>query len=185
MICDAALAVMQRRPERDVTVSEILAEAGMSTRSFYRHFASKDELLCALYRRDAVLAAARLEAKVATASSPGAALEVWIDEILSFGLNQAKAKRAAALGSVLVMKAEGVEAEAVRGAEHLVAPLVATLRAGQADGSFSATDPQADAEFIRAVTWAAAGLGQLRSSVTRRAPSRDALLAFCRRAVGA
>jgi AcrR family transcriptional regulator len=41
-------------------VADILNEADLSTRSFYRHFASKDQLLCALFRREAEAAAARL-----------------------------------------------------------------------------------------------------------------------------
>ncbi len=34
---DAALVVMQRNGYADVAVADILAEAGLSTRSFYRH----------------------------------------------------------------------------------------------------------------------------------------------------
>ncbi|MGD9792265.1 MAG: TetR/AcrR family transcriptional regulator [Acidimicrobiia bacterium] len=184
MICDAALALMQRG-DHDLTVTDILAEAGMSTRSFYRHFTSKDELLCALYRRDATRAAARLEAKVAAAPTPIAALEAWVNEIVSFGLNEAKAKRVAALGSMQVMKAEGIEAEALLGAELIASPLVAILRAGKADGSFLAADPEPDAEFIRAITWAAAGLSHGGVTPGRpKAQAVDDVLGFCRRALG-
>ena len=45
MIVHAALAVMERNGYQDAAVAEILSEAGLSTRSFYRHFQSKDELL--------------------------------------------------------------------------------------------------------------------------------------------
>jgi AcrR family transcriptional regulator len=184
MICDAALALMHRG-DQDLTVTDILAEAGMSTRSFYRHFTSKDELLCALYRRDATRAAARLQAKVAAAPTPIAALEAWVNEILSFGHNEAKAKRVAALGSMQIMKAEGVEDEALRGAELIASPLAAILRAGKADGSFPDADPESDAEFIRAITWAAAGLSHGRVTPGRpKVQAVDAVLSFCRRALG-
>ena len=44
---------------QDAAVADILTEAGLWTRrSSYRHFESRDQLLCALYRREAELAAA-------------------------------------------------------------------------------------------------------------------------------
>jgi AcrR family transcriptional regulator len=42
LLFEATLAVMQRNGYADVAVADILAEAGMSTRSFYRHSESKD-----------------------------------------------------------------------------------------------------------------------------------------------
>ena len=56
--------VMERNGYTDAAVADILREADLSTRSFYRHFESKDQLLCALFRREADAAAARLSAKV-------------------------------------------------------------------------------------------------------------------------
>ena len=43
------------------TVQDILDEAGLSTRAFYRHFGSKDDLFHALFRREAELVAERGE----------------------------------------------------------------------------------------------------------------------------
>ncbi|HUZ56880.1 MAG TPA: helix-turn-helix domain-containing protein [Streptosporangiaceae bacterium] len=43
---DAMLRVMERHSYADAPVADILAEAGLSTRSFYRHFLSKDQLMC-------------------------------------------------------------------------------------------------------------------------------------------
>ena len=85
ILLDAALVVMERNGYIDAAVADILREADLSTRSFYRHFESKDQLLCALFRREADAAAARLRAKVDAAGTPWAALHAWIDEILSFG----------------------------------------------------------------------------------------------------
>ena len=65
ILLDAAFVVMERNGYVDAAVADILCEAELSTRSFYRHFESKDQLLCALFRREAEAAAARLEAKVA------------------------------------------------------------------------------------------------------------------------
>ncbi|MGA7416454.1 MAG: helix-turn-helix domain-containing protein [Acidimicrobiales bacterium] len=57
LLLDAGLVVMERNGYQDAAVADILAEADLSTRSFYRHFESKDQLLCALYRREAEAAA--------------------------------------------------------------------------------------------------------------------------------
>ena len=111
LLLDAALAVMERNGYADAAVADILREADLSTRSFYRHFESKDQLLCALYRREAEAAAVRLTAKVEAAPSPRAALDAWIDEILSFGHHRAKAARVAVLGSPGAMRAEGYAEE--------------------------------------------------------------------------
>ena len=71
LLLDAALAVMERNGYVDAAVADILREADLSTRSFYRHFESKDQLLCALFRREAEAAAVRLHAKVDAAPDPG------------------------------------------------------------------------------------------------------------------
>ena len=70
ILLDAALVVMERNGYVDAAVADILREADLSTRSFYRHFESKDQLLSALFRREADAAAARLRAKVDAAADP-------------------------------------------------------------------------------------------------------------------
>ena len=48
-LMDAGLAVMERNgTTRRPTVSEIVREAGLSNQAFYRHFASKDDLVAAI-----------------------------------------------------------------------------------------------------------------------------------------
>ena len=156
----------------------------MSTRSFYRHFESKDQLLCALYRREAEAAAARLQAKVEAAPNPRAALDAWIDEILSFGHHRAKAARVAVLGSPGAMRAEGYAEETRHAAKLLMAPLEALLEQGAADGSFPLADPAADAPLVQSVAWAAAGLNPTRDKLPRPEASRQ-VRSFCERALGA
>jgi len=176
---------MQRNDSHDVAVADILAEADLSTRSFYRHFASKDELLCAMYRREADAAAARLVARVDAAGTPRQALEAWIDEIMSFGHHRKKAARAAVLGSPGAMRAEGYAEEMRHAIALLLAPLRDILVAGRADGSFPRADPAADARLMQSVVWTAAGLDQKQVAHGSRAEATRAVLSFCLRAVGA
>jgi AcrR family transcriptional regulator len=183
LLLDAALAVMERNGYVDAAVADILREADMSTRSFYRHFESKDQLLCAVYRREAEAAAVRLQAKVEAAQSPRSALDAWIDEILSFGHNRAKAARVAVLGSPGAMRAEGYADETRHAAKLLMAPLEAVLEQGAADGSFPLADPVADAPLVQSVVWAAAGLNPTRDKLPRPEASRQ-VRSFCERALG-
>jgi len=184
ILLDAALAVMGRNGYVDAAVADILHEADLSTRSFYRHFESKDQLLCALYRREAEAAVARLQAKVDAAPNPRAALDAWIHEILSFGHHRTKAARVAVLGSPGAMRAEGYAEETRRAAELLMAPLQTLLADGVSDGTFPLADPDADAPLVQSVVWAAAGLNPTREKLPRAEASRQ-VRSFCERALGA
>src|SRR4051794_30817512 len=46
---DAALELMQRSPDKEFTVQEVVERSGQSLRSFYQYFAGKHELLLALF----------------------------------------------------------------------------------------------------------------------------------------
>ena len=185
LLLDAAMVVMGRNGFVDASVADILTEANLSTRSFYRHFDSKDQLLCALYRREAEGAAARLNVRVDDAPTPRAALDAWIEEILSLGQNRAKAARVRVLGSAGAMRADGYVDETRHASHLLMAPLEALLVAGAADGSFPLANPSADAELIRSVVWAAAGLTPSRDGAAPRSDIARQVRSFCARALGA
>src|SRR2546429_502736 len=51
-IMRAAYDLILRNGSSPTSVHDILHETGFSTRTFYRHFRSKDELLVAMYRVD-------------------------------------------------------------------------------------------------------------------------------------
>jgi AcrR family transcriptional regulator len=185
LLLDAAMVVMGRNGYVDASVADILNEANLSTRSFYRHFESKDQLLCALYRREAENAATRLNAKVNAAPSPRAALDAWIDEILSLGQNRAKAARVRVLGSPGAMRAAGYAEETRHASKLLMAPLEALLAVGASDGSFPLADPPADADLIRSVVWTAAGLTLSSDGAASRSETALQVRSFCARALGA
>jgi AcrR family transcriptional regulator len=184
LLFEATLAVMQRNGYTDVAVADILAEAGMSTRSFYRHFESKDQLLCALYRHEAEQVAERLTARVSRAASPLAGLDNWIDEIMSLGYHPRKAARVAVLGSAGAMRAEGYADESKRAMKLLIAPLEAVLADGLRDGTFPLADPARDAPLVQSVVWTAAGLNPFREPVRVQAEAFRTAQSFCWRALG-
>ena len=53
LIFRAALRVMRVNGYAEAQISDILAEAGLGTRAFYRHFSSKDDLVIALFEENA------------------------------------------------------------------------------------------------------------------------------------
>jgi AcrR family transcriptional regulator len=182
LLFDAAFEVMRRNGYDAMTVSDILAEASVSTRSFYRHFSSKDELLQAMFRKDAERFAAAVATRVGRAPNPAAALETWLDEILGFGLGRPRARRAAVFGSRAAMQSLPA-AELRRALDELVVPLGDVLRAGAADGTFATGDPYREATLIGAMAWeTSARLGECRSK-REREELRASLLTFVGRAL--
>ncbi|HPB46799.1 MAG TPA: helix-turn-helix domain-containing protein, partial [Microthrixaceae bacterium] len=107
LLLDASIAVMERNGFDDVAVADILAEADVSTRSFYRHFASKDELVCAIYHREAQRIAEQITLRTKNAADPVEALDAWLSAMLAVGHHPRKAKRAAILASPGARRAEG------------------------------------------------------------------------------
>jgi AcrR family transcriptional regulator len=126
LILDAAYAALRDRGA-DFTIANILSTAGVSTRSFYRHFDSKDALLHAMYLRDGEWAAERLTKRLADAGSPREAVEWWIDEIFGFTRSLRRAERVSVLGSITGVRANGADEVTARGRELLVEPLHAAI----------------------------------------------------------
>jgi AcrR family transcriptional regulator len=62
---DAALELMITSPDKEFTVQEVVERSGQSLRSFYQHFASKHELLHALFEESVRSTADRLQELIA------------------------------------------------------------------------------------------------------------------------
>ncbi len=179
LILDAAYAAL-RDGGTDFTIANILGAAGVSTRSFYRHFDSKDTLLHAMYLRDGHWAAERLIKRLTDAESPRQAVVWWIDEIFGFTRSPKRAERVSVLGSITGVSVEGTEDVAAKGRELLVDPLRRAVEAGCADGSFTVSDPAAASELVAAAVLHSAGL-----ALPRRRIDQSQTTMFCLRALGA
>lgn len=182
LLLDAAFEVIRAKGYAAVTVVDILREAGMSTRAFYRHFTSKEELLHALFRRDAERFADAVARRTRAADDGRRAVEVWIDEILGFGLDRPRAQRAAVLGSATAKGALAPN-ELRHALELLTASLEEALAAGRADGSLPGADA-ADAPLISSATWDTSSRMGEADSKAAKARHRAALLSFVRRGLG-
>ena len=185
LLMDAAVEVLRRNRGQEATVAEILAEAGVSTRAFYRHFDGKEAVVRALYQRDAESFGAHIRHRLDQAGSPAAALEAWVDEILGLAYDRRRSERMASFSSTMVGRiVAGTKAERL-GVELLLEPLREVLVAGRADGSFPLADPGLDMHTIRAVTFEAVGWARLGQPQITRTQALTHVLRFVLPALGA
>jgi AcrR family transcriptional regulator len=184
-IVRAAYELIQRDGSKETSVHDVLHAAGLSTRAFYRHFRSKDELVLEMYRVDAERVNATLAAAVAAAPDPLSALEAWIDQNLAVVYDVRRLRHAVVLSSSEVSSAQGFTDVKNAGLAAQRAPLIDLLRAGRAQGVFPHADPDTDALAIQAVVGA-----HMRARLDRdpaalsRADARAHTLALFRRALG-
>ena len=185
LILHAALAVMRRNGYAAASVADILDEAGLSTRAFYRHFDSKDALLRAMYRKDADAVAAELRAATEAAPNPVAALEAWLDGFLALFFDPRRVERAAVMISEGTRRAVGYHEEEERAEAAIVAPLVDVLRRGNAAGALRSQAPVRDAYAVYAVATSASGSKRtIESGRFDRAAARAHVARFCWPALG-
>ena len=184
LLVAAGRKLLHRDGAADMTIADVLTEAGLSTRAFYRHFASKSDLLLAIYDHEVDRYTPRLQRRLDAATTPRAGLEAWIDELLAAGFEPRRGERTRAMftWAIPLQQEFPVEFAAVRDA--LTGPLVAVLEAGLADGSFPNAEPRRHAQFIRALTWELVE-DRLSGADVDVAGARDEVLRFCLPALGA
>jgi AcrR family transcriptional regulator len=157
LLVGSALRVLRRKGYAAATVADVLEEAELSTRAFYRHFHSKEELFLAVFERDSVESSRRMQKRLAPLPGPRARLLAWIDEVLSLAYDRPRARRTRTLANQASGLRSAYPSEFVAIERAVYEPLVAVLEEGCADGSFPAAHPEEDARSIHAVTW---GLAQ-------------------------
>lgn len=157
MVMDAAARVMARNGYATMSVADVLAEARLSTSSFYRHFRSKDHLAEALIRRDVGSARHMIDSKIAdSADDPVTRLDVWLDAMLDLFYDSRGAARATVLSTAEIFSSarmDGVKAEMQW---WLAEPLAEVLRTGHRRGVLFSPTPDADALSVAALIICAA-----------------------------
>ncbi|MHB1519018.1 MAG: TetR/AcrR family transcriptional regulator [Acidimicrobiales bacterium] len=83
-LVDAARLLAAESGSSNFTVSDVASRAGVSLRSFYRHFPGKDDLLLALFEEEARLGAELLAGALGPASSPLERLRRYVVELSGF-----------------------------------------------------------------------------------------------------
>ncbi len=133
------------------SVHDILAEAGLSTRAFYRHFSSKDDLILDMYRTAHDRVAAELARVIAEANDPVDALRAWVHHYLAVAYDNRRAAQSKVLSSPEARSAAGFRAAQVAGLAATRRILADVLDLGARSGRFGSADPELDALAIQSV----------------------------------
>jgi AcrR family transcriptional regulator len=150
-IIDAAYDCLSEPHSGPVPIAAILTRAGVSTRAFYRHFASKDELFLQMLREESQALACRLERIADEVADPVRQLRAWLAEMLTLAHDPRLRQHMRVIDSDEVRAAKGYRGvrESTQAARER--SLAEILERGRRDGTFPLTDPQVDALAISAV----------------------------------
>jgi AcrR family transcriptional regulator len=184
-IIDAAYRCLSEPHTGPIPVAAILHRAGVSTRAFYRHFESKDELYLALLRHDSDALADRLDRIVDEGpGTPVDQLKAWIGQMFGWLHDADLRMHLTVIDSEEVRAAKGYRETSKRAHTDRERSLVEILRRGRADGSFPLADPEHDAIAIGAVI-SREMADQSPGDPQRLRRSPDWILEFALRALGA
>jgi AcrR family transcriptional regulator len=151
-IIDAAYSCLSEPHSGPVPVAAILEHSGLSTRAFYRHFVSKDELFLAMLRQEADALAERLD-RIAAESprDPRKQLAAWVEMMFALALDPQLRMHLTVIDSDEVRAAKGYRDTRERLHTDRERSLEQILQRGRDDGSFPLAKPQQDAVAISAV----------------------------------
>lgn len=150
-IIDAAYGCLSEPHSSPIPVAAILQRAGVSTRAFYRHFESKDELFLAMLRQESDVLAGRLDRIVDEAGTPVDQLKAWISQMFGWMHDAEMRMHLTVIDSDEVRAAKGYRETRERLHADRERSLIEILRRGRDDGSFPQADPDHDAVAISAV----------------------------------
>jgi AcrR family transcriptional regulator len=161
----AAWTILRRSGFDGFKVQLVLKEAGLSARTFYRHFSDKDSLMLALVEDEYTATSRRLRQALAEAPrEPQAQVSAWIRELLLAGADPARLARARLFSSYHPMMGRA-PGSLVRANQFILEPLEEVIRSGQESEYFHGDDPHGDAQQVARL----AG-GALNEHLARGAP---------------
>lgn len=182
-IVAAASEAVREQGVRGLSIAAVLDRAGLSTRAFYRHFESKDQLVAAVFLEMALVEKRRLRRKMAKTTNPVEAVCAWIDGRLDLAFDK-KIKSDLRHVSLEAQSQMFASPDLIGPAySEMLEPLIEQLRRGLSDGVFHNIDPVTDAQSIQGVVWTSTEQ-QWTSGVCQRAEVRERALRFCLRGLG-
>jgi AcrR family transcriptional regulator len=182
-ILTAASTTLRENGVQGFSVAAVLERAGLSTRAFYRHFGSKDELVAAVFLEAARAERRRLQRRMAGAGGHVEAVAAWIDARLDLAFDEnmkSDLRRLSLEAQSQTLASPGLVQPAYA---EMLEPLSEALQHGLRRGVFHGIDPVVDAEFIHGVVWAAIDR-QWQTGDSDRGAVRDRAVSFCLRGLG-
>jgi AcrR family transcriptional regulator len=167
-IVAAASKSVREQGVRGLNVATVLEKARLSTRAFYRHFESKDQLVAAVFVEIIRAEVRRLREKMAAAATPVEAVAAWIDGRLDLAFDEE-----AFFSPEMVSPSYGA----------ILEPLIEQLQRGLELGVFEDIVPVTAAKSIHGVVWACM---QRQWAINHwdREEVRERALHFCLRGLG-
>ncbi len=182
-ILAAAAKSVREHGVRGLSIATVLSQAQLSTRAFYRHFESKDQLVAAVFLEMTREEVRQLRTMMAAAATPIQAVAAWIDGRLdpAFADDIKSELRAAALAGESQIC---LFPDMVSSAYHAILdPLIEQLELGLELGVFEDIVPATAAKSIHGVVWAGT---QRQSPINHWDPDdvRERTVRFCLRGLG-
>jgi AcrR family transcriptional regulator len=183
VIVTATSEIVREQGVRGLSVSAVLERAELSTRAFYRHFGSKDELVAAVFHEMAYAEERRLRRRMAKAANPVEAVAAWIDGRLDLAFDE-KIKSDLRRLSLEAQSQMFAAPELIQPAyQEMLKPLIERLHRGLILRVFHDIDPVTDAQAIQGVVWASTER-QWAAGDCQRAEVRQRAVRFCLRGLG-
>jgi AcrR family transcriptional regulator len=182
-IVAAASKSVREHGVQGLSIAAVLDRAQLSTRAFYRHFESKDQLVAAVFLEMARVEMRRLRAKMTGAADAVDAVAAWIDGRLDLAFDENIKSDLRSL-SLEAQSQIFASPELVQPAyAEMLKPLIAQLERGLDHGVFHNIDPVTDAQAIQGVVWASTER-QWATGDCEPSDIRERVLRFCLRGLG-
>ncbi|MCV7099716.1 TetR/AcrR family transcriptional regulator [Mycobacterium palustre] len=182
-IVAAASRSVQDQGVRGLSIAAVLERAQLSTRAFYRHFESKDQLVAAVFLEMARRETQRLRSKMASARCPVEAVVAWVDGRLELAFGETAESDLRRLSLEAQSKAFSSPHVVAPAYSAILEPLTEQLQLGLELGVFDDIAPATAAKSIHGVVWAGTQRHWARHRSNHR-EVRDRALRFCLRGLG-
>jgi AcrR family transcriptional regulator len=152
-ILAAASTSLREHGVRGLSIAAVLEEAGLSTRAFYRHFESKNDLVAAVFMEAARVERRRLRRRMAAATTEVEAVAAWIDGRLDLAFDEdigSDLRRLSLEAQSQTFASPGLVQPAYA---EMLTPLMEALQRGLRSGVFRDVEPATGAQFIHGVVW--------------------------------
>jgi AcrR family transcriptional regulator len=182
-IVAAASESLREHGVQGLSISAVLERAELSTRAFYRHFESKDQLVSAVFLEMARTEKRRLRRRMAVAGGPVEAVAAWVDGRLDLAFSES-IKSDLRHMSLEAQSQSFAAPELIQPAyAEMLEPLIDEIQRGLEQGVFRDVDPMSGARSIQGVVWASTER-QWSTGDCERAEVRARTLRFCLRGLG-
>lgn len=180
----AAMDVLHRSGWWGFKVESVLRQAGLSTRSFYRHFEKKSDLLLALLEFELGGAAIKLRRVTTAEDSPSDKIRAFVAAVVDMGYRADLAKPSSLFASHWRELLPEYPMAIDRCTQRMIAPLVDAITEGRALGELHSEDPVADAWAIFYLAAGPTADQAARGGSLPRAELEHIIMPFITRAIG-